>query len=187
MLIDEGWEIMSFSSGPAGRPGTRAAAPCQVACRSAATRSWTEVATTGRSLTAARSPPRRASRLCQGRCLDCVRADVCDCPCRRPMLGVEAPSAGEGSGCGRAACCLRCPFSAAAPWHREEPGGHQPPPRVRPAPAPRPPGPPALEHLRRDNTMITTNTAAVSAKYYHTCARTGPMARIGSSVSGAEA
>jgi transcriptional regulator with XRE-family HTH domain len=44
-----------------------------------------------------------------------------------------------------------------------------------------------LEHLRRDNTMITTNTAAASAKYYHTRARTGTMARIGSGVSGAEA
>jgi hypothetical protein len=30
-----------------------------------------------------------------------------------------------------------------------------------------------LEHLRRHNTMITTNTAAVSAKYYRTRARTG--------------
>jgi hypothetical protein len=46
---------------------------------------------------------------------------------------------------------------------------------------------PALEHLRRDNTMITTNTATVSAKCYNTCPRTGTMARIGSSVSGAEA
>jgi transcriptional regulator with XRE-family HTH domain len=44
-----------------------------------------------------------------------------------------------------------------------------------------------LEHLRRDNTMITTNTAAVSAKCYHTGARTGAMTRLGSSVSGAEA
>ena len=41
-----------------------------------------------------------------------------------------------------------------------------------------------LEHLRRDNTLITTNTAVVSAKYYHTHARTGAIARIGSSVSG---
>ena len=40
-----------------------------------------------------------------------------------------------------------------------------------------------LEHLRRDNTMITTNPAAVSAKYYRTHARTGTMARFGSSVS----
>jgi hypothetical protein len=46
---------------------------------------------------------------------------------------------------------------------------------------------PTLEHLRRDNTMITTNTATVSAKCYSTCPRTGTMARIGSSVSGAEA
>jgi hypothetical protein len=30
-----------------------------------------------------------------------------------------------------------------------------------------------LEHLRRDNTMITTNTAAVSARYCRTRARTG--------------
>jgi hypothetical protein len=44
-----------------------------------------------------------------------------------------------------------------------------------------------LEHLRPDNTMITTNTAAVSAKYYQTRARTGAMARTGSRVSGAEA
>jgi hypothetical protein len=44
-----------------------------------------------------------------------------------------------------------------------------------------------LEHLRRDNTLITTNTAAVSAKYYHTRARTGAMARMGLIVSGAEA
>ncbi len=44
-----------------------------------------------------------------------------------------------------------------------------------------------LEHLRRDNTMITTNTAALSAKYYQTRARTGTIARIGSSASGAEA
>lgn len=42
------------------------------------------------------------------------------------------------------------------------------------------------EHLRRDNAMITTNTAAVSAKYYRTRARTGAMARIGAGVRGAE-
>ena len=72
------------------------------------------------------------------------------------------------------------------------PGAIGPPPAelaglATPPPAPRPPSPPALEHLRRDNTMITTNTAAVCAKCYHTCPRTGAMARIGSSVSGAEA
>jgi len=33
-----------------------------------------------------------------------------------------------------------------------------------------------LEHLRRDNIMITTNAAAVSAKYCRTRARTGAMA-----------
>jgi hypothetical protein len=46
---------------------------------------------------------------------------------------------------------------------------------------------PVLEHLRRDNTMITTNTGSVPAKRYHSCPRTGAMAGIGSSVSGAEA
>jgi len=37
-----------------------------------------------------------------------------------------------------------------------------------------------LEHLRRDNIMITTNTVAVAAKYRRTQARTGAMARTGS-------
>jgi transcriptional regulator with XRE-family HTH domain len=93
-----------------------------------------------------------------------------------------APSASEVRGCGRAARYLN--FAALLRQLRTQ--ARLAPEELAEATSLSPRSISDLEHLRRDKTVITTNTADASAKYYDTPVRTGAMARMGSSVSGAE-